>query len=189
MKFAVALAALLACPLAFAQKAVTWTVDTTHASVVFKVNHMGFSDVYGYVSGLEGTITIDEAKPEKATFDLKIPAANIFTGTQKRDDHLKGPDFFNVKQFPMITLKSKSVKKNGEKYDITADLTLHGVTKPVTFTFNRMKTGKDPFGNNRTGGDTTFKIKRSDFGMTYMSKPGEVGDEVELMVSLEATAK
>lgn len=168
---------------------VTWTVDNTHAFVIFKVSHLGFSHVYGNFPDLEGTITLDEAKPEAASIKLKIPTEKINTFNQKRDEHLRGPDFFNVKQHPEITLKSKSVKKKGENFDVVADLTLQGVTKPVNFTFHRLKTGKDPWGNTRTGGDATFKIKRSDFGLKYMSKPGEIGDEVEITVSLEAVRK
>lgn len=179
-------AALLFSGFASAQ-ATTWTVDSSHASIVFKVNHLGFSNVYGLIPGLEGTIVFDEAKPEKSTFDLKLPVDKIHSGAAKRDEHLMKPDFFNAKQFPTILIKSKSVKKNGNKLDVVADVTMLGVTKPVSFTFNRMKTGKDPWGKDRTGGETAFKIKRTDFGMSYMSKPGEVSDEVELMISLEAT--
>lgn len=173
---------------AFAQ-ATNWAVDPGHASIVFKINHLGFSNVYGMFPNLEGTISLDEKNAEKSSFDLKLAADKIFTGAPKREEHLKSPDFFNVKQFPNITLKSKSVKKNGDKYDVTADLSLHGVTKPVSFTFHRMKTDKDPWGNMRTGGETTLKIKRSDYGMNFMNKPGEVGDEVELTISLEAVKK
>ena len=111
----------------------------------------------------------------------------IGTGDKKRDDHLKGPDFFNVKQFPTITLKSKSVKKAGDKFDVSADLTMHGVTKPVSFTFRPMKTGKDPWNNIRSGGETVLNIKRTDFGMNYMAKPGEVGDDIEIIVNIEGT--
>lgn len=188
MKRLLIASALFISSTAFAQ-AKTWEVDTGHASIVFKINHLGFSNVYGTVNGLEGKIVLDEAKPEKSTFDLKAPADKLTTGNSKRDDHLHGPDFFNVKQFPNIELKSKTVKKSGDKYDVTADLTMHGVTKPVSFTFTRNKTGKDPWGNMRTGGDTSFKIKRTDYGVSFMSKPGEVGDEVELMISLEAVQK
>lgn len=182
----IALAALFASSFAFAQ-AKNWEVDSGHASIVFKINHLGFSNVYGTVSGLEGKIVLDEAKPEKSSFDLKAPASNVHTNNVKRDEHLQSPDFFNVKQFANIELKSKSVKKVGENYDVTADLTMHGVTKPVSFVFHRMKTGKDPWGNTRTGGETAFKIKRSDFGMNFMA--GAIGDEVDMMVSLEAVQK
>lgn len=167
-----------------------YQVDPSHASVVFKVSHMDFSNVYGLIGGAEGKITVDEKAPEKSTFEVTVKPDTLTTLDKKRDEHLRGPDFFNVKQFPTITLKSKSIKKNGaDKLDVTADLTLRGITKPITFTFKRMKTGKDPWGNSRMGGETVFKFKRTDFGMNYMSKPGEVGDEVEMMISLEGMKK
>lgn len=177
---------------AFADKdeAHVWSVDPGHASIIFKINHLGFSDVYGMFSGLEGDIKLNDAKPEKSSFELKLPADKLNTGSQKRDDHVRGPDFFNTKQFSTITLKSKTVKKTGEnKYDISADLTLHGKTNPVNFTFHRNKTGKDPWGGTRTGGQASFKIKRGEYGVNFMNKPGEIGDEVELIVSLEAVQK
>ena len=188
MRILIALVSLFSTQ-AFAQTT-TWSIDPMHASIVFKINHLGFSNVHGLFPNLEGTITLDDKAVEKSSFDLKLPVDKVFTGAPKRDDHLRSPDFFNVKQFPNITLKSKTVKKNGaDKYDVVADLTMHGVTKPVSFTFHRLKTDKDPWGNTRTGGETTLKLKRSEYGMNFMNKPGEVGDDVELTISLEAVKK
>jgi polyisoprenoid-binding protein YceI len=189
MKMLILLASILSFGAHAADNVHTWEVDPNHASVVFKIDHLGFSNVYGMIPGLQGTIVWDETNPAKSTFDFKLDAAKITTMVQKRDDHLHSPDFFNVKQFPTIQLKSKSVKKVGKAYDVTGDLTLHGVTKTVKFVFHRMNTGKDPWGGTRTGGGTTFKIKRSDYKMTFMNKPGEVGDEVEVTVNLEAVQK
>jgi polyisoprenoid-binding protein YceI len=182
--------AILALMLGFSASAQdVYTIDPAHTSIVFKVNHMDFSNVYGMFTEADGKITVDEKAPEKSSFEVTIKADSVFTHQKKRDDHLRSPDFFNVKQFPTITLKSKSVKKSGDKYDVTADLTLHGVTKLVNFTFTRMKTGKDPMGATRTGGEGHLKIKRTDFGMNFMSKPGEVGDEIELMFGVEGVKK
>ncbi|MGZ3724025.1 MAG: YceI family protein, partial [Bdellovibrionales bacterium] len=155
----------------------TYKIDPAHTSIVFKISHLGFSHVYGMIPGAEGKFTIDEAKPEKSSLELTLKADQITTNDKKRDEHLHSPDFFNVKQFPVISFKSKTVKKSGKNFEIAGDLTMHGVTKPVTFTFNQLATGKDPWGNVRTGGDATFKVKRSDFGMTFMNEPGKVGDE------------
>ncbi|MBX3022744.1 MAG: polyisoprenoid-binding protein [Bdellovibrionales bacterium] len=189
MKRLLLAATLLLSGAAYAQNT-PWVIDSAHASVVFKVSHMGFSNIYGMFSGIEGTIVWDEKKPEATSFELKIPTASVNTGVAKRDDHLRNTDFFNAKQFPHILVKSKSVKKNGANLDVVADVTMLGVTKPVNFTFHVMKTGKDfaPGSNKmRTGGEATFKIKRSDFGMKYMvTKPGEPGDELEVIVNLEA---
>ncbi len=188
MKFLVILA--LMAPMAFAQGkdpgVQTFKIDPSHTSIVFKVDHMGFSNVYGMFDGGEGSFTINEAKPDQSAFEITVKADTLNTYEKKRDEHLKGPDFFNVKQYPNIVLKSKSVKKtSANEYLINGDLTLHGVTKPVTFTFKHNKTGLDPWGKMRSGGDTSFTLKRSDYGMTFMSKPGEVGNEVTLMVAVE----
>ncbi len=172
-------------PIAWAAP-VNYKLDDTHASIVFKASHLGFSNVYGMFRKAEGKWTWDAEKPENSNFEIKVKADSLDTMNAKRDEHLKNNDFFNVKQFPDIVLKSKSIKKAGkDKFNITADLTMHGVTKPITFTFNHMKTGKDPWGNDRSGGEGVLKVKRTDFGMTYMAKPGEISDEIEVIVSIE----
>lgn len=164
----------------------TYKLDDTHASIVFKVNHLGFSDVYGMFGAAEGTINWDEANPSKSSFEVTVKSDSLTTMNKKRDDHLKGPDFFNVKQFPTIVLKSKSIKKSGpKKFEVAGDLTLHGVTKPVKFTLVQHNTGKDPWGNMRTGASAELSVNRTEYGMNYMSKPGEIGDKVDLMISVE----
>lgn len=167
---------------------VNYELDTGHTAIVFKASHLGYSNVYGMFQASEGKITWDDAKPEASSFDITVKTDSVNSLNSKRDDHLKNNDFFNAKQFPTITLKSKSIKKAGkDKFDVTADLNMHGVTKPITFKFTHMKTGKDPWGKDRTGGEALLKVKRTDFGMTYMAKPGEISDEIEIIVSLEAT--
>jgi len=163
-----------------------YAIDPSHTSVVFKITHLGFSPVYGQFAKSQGSFTIDEAKPEKSAFDVTVFTDSVNTHEAKRDKHLRSPDFFNSKQNPKITLKSKSVKKTGEDtYDITADLTLNGVTKPVSFAFKRFRTGQDPYGKVRTGGETSFKIKRSEFKMNYMQGENQLSDEVEILIGLE----
>lgn len=163
-----------------------YKIDPAHTSVVFKINHMGFANVYGMFSGVTGTFQVDDAKPENSKIDIKVKADTVLTNEAKRDKHLKSPDFFNVKQNKEIAFKSTSVKKSGDGiYAVTGDLTLNGVTKPVSFDFKRGRTGKDPWGSTKTGGDTSFKVKRSDFGMNFMQGENQLGDEVELMISVE----
>lgn len=178
-----ALAAQLFSATAFA--ADTYKLDPVHTSIVFKINHLGFSNVYGVITGAEGKFIIDEAAPEKSSVEISAKTSGLTTFDKKRDEHLAGPDFFNIKQFPTISFKSKTVKKDGNKYAVTGDLTMHGVTKPVSFTFDRFNTGKDPWGKTRTGGETSFTIKRTDFKMAYMAEPGKLGDEVGVTISLE----
>lgn len=163
-----------------------YKIDTVHSAVIFKVSHLGFSNTYGRFTGVEGTFSIDEAKPESLALDLKIKTDSINTDDAKRDQHLKSPDFFNVKANPFITFKSKSTKKVGEIYKIEGQLSLNGVTKPLTLDVKRNRTGKGMQGETRTGGDTTFTIKRSDFNMKYMNGPDQIGDNVDLLISLEA---
>lgn len=164
----------------------TYKVDASHSTVVFKVNHLGFTHVYGQFPKLEGEFKVDGKKGEKDSISVTIDAASVNTHEEKRDKHLKNADFFDVKQFPKITFQSDSVtKKSGNKYEVKGKLSLHGVTKPVSFTFERGRTGKDPWGNTRTGGDAELTIKRSDYGMNYMQGENQVSDEVKLFIAIE----
>lgn len=164
----------------------TYKIDPSHTAVLFKISHLGFSNTFGQFPHTEGTLMINEADPTKSSMDLKIKVDSINTYDAKRDQHLKGPDFFNSKQFPHIAFKSTGIKKTGDsKFEIKGDLTMKGVTKPVTIPFTRFRTGQDPWGKQRTGGEAVFKIKRSDFGINYMLGENQVGDEVELTVSFE----
>jgi polyisoprenoid-binding protein YceI len=174
-----------ALPVAAGAAVEKYKIDPVHTSVVFKINHLGFSHTYGHFPGAEGTFQLDEQKPENTAIDIKIKTESLTTFDAKRDKHLKSPDFFNVKQNPLIAFKSKSVKKTGDTYQITGDLTLNGVAKPVTVDFKRLRTGKDPMGATRTGGDTSLKIKRSDYKMGFMQGENMVGDDVELLISVE----
>lgn len=172
-----------AAPVATAQ---TFKIDPDHTSIVFKINHLGFANVFGMISGTEGQFVIDDAKPANSSFEVTAKPETINTMVKKRDEHLKSPDFFNVKQHPLIKVKSTSVKSAGKnKYSVTADVTLNGVTKPVKFVFNRYRTGKDPWGKTRTGGEAVLKLKRSDYKMTFMTGPDQVGDEVDLFINVE----
>jgi polyisoprenoid-binding protein YceI len=181
----IGLFALLAAPVLAAD---TYEVDPVHSTVVFKVAHLGVSNVHGRFNEVTGTVALDEAKPALSSIDIQIKVESIDTNSAKRDQHLKSPDFFNAKQFPVIAFKSKEVKKVGEKlYDAKGDLTLHGVTREVTIRFRRIGEGKDPWGGYRSGGEATFTIKRSDFGMKFMLEG--VGDEVQISVGLEGIRK
>jgi polyisoprenoid-binding protein YceI len=162
-------------------------VDTVHSSVLFRVKHMNVSYTHGRFNDVSGNFLLDEADPSKSVFDLTIKSESIDTASTKRDNHLKGTDFFNSKQFPTITFKSKSVKKVDSAYDVTGDLTLHGVTKSDTFRLSPTGTGKGMTGGALAGVEASVVIKRSDFGMTYMVGP--VGDEVTVTVALEGNRK
>ncbi len=181
------LASTLALTLAVTASAEEFKVDATHSSVVFRVKHMNTSYAYGRFNALAGTFTIDEADPAESKFDFTIKTDSIDTANAGRDTHLKNADFFNAKQYPNITFKSKSVKSSGTSvYEVEGDLTLHGVTKPITVTIEHTGSGKDRSQKAIAGIESVFTIKRSDFGMKGLIGP--VADEVKVMLSSEGVA-
>lgn len=173
----------LAAPLVV--QAADWAVDTSHTSVVFRIRHAGLSNVYGQFRQFGGKFSYDAAAPEKSTFEFNVQVASIDTNQEKRDEHLRSPDFFSAKEFPTIAFKSTSVKAKGKTLEVTGDLTLHGTTKSVTIPFEVEK-GEFPKGTPRVGATAEFSIKRSDFGMKGMV--GAIGDDVQLYLSLEGVA-
>jgi polyisoprenoid-binding protein YceI len=164
----------------------TYKVDPVHSQIVFQINHLGVSNILGRFNEPGGTFVLDNDDAGKSTFEISVAAKNVDTGFQKRDDHLRSPDFFNVKQFPTISFKSTGVKKLEDgSYELTGDLTLHGETKPITVKLGKIvaKEVGPQMGGTRAGFDTTFTLKRSDYGMSFMQGP--LGDEVTLMINIE----
>jgi polyisoprenoid-binding protein YceI len=192
-KTAVAIAMLIALPvLAHAD---TWQIDPAHSSVEFTVRHMMISNVKGQFEKTTGTITTNGSDPASATIDATIDAASVDTRVEKRDAHLKSPDFLDVAKYPTITFKSTKVEAAGAgKFRVTGDLTLHGVTKPVVLDVETAGPPiRDPMGNTRAGASATTKINRSDFGLKW-NKALEaggvvVGDEVAISIDVEAIKK
>lgn len=171
--------AVAVAPVAAAPAAMAYTVDTGHSSVIFKAKHNQVANFYGRFDDVSGTFALVDG----GAFDISIKADSVHSGNSKRDDHLKSPDFFSAKEFPAMTFKSKSVKAKGaDSFEVMGDLTFRGVTKPLTVTVKNTGTG-EARGKKLAGMETTFTIKRSDFGSTY-GVPG-ISDEVELTVSLE----
>src|SRR5690349_18971272 len=146
------LAAILTTCGTAAMAAETYTVDPVHSSISFMISHAGISNIHGRFNAFSGTITIDEADPAKSTFALEIPIESIDTNNVKRDEHLRAPDYFNAKQFPNMSFKSTKVKAVDGGFDVTGDLTLHGVTKPVSFSLKGGdKVVEFPKGTKRIG--------------------------------------
>jgi polyisoprenoid-binding protein YceI len=167
-----------------AYSAETYKLDPAHTSIVFRVKHLGIAYVFGRFNGPTGAFVLDESAPSKSAVEIQAETKNIDTAVEKRDTHLKSPDFFNAGEYPLVSFKSKSVKKLSETtYEVSGDLTLLGKTRPMTVEVNATGAGKDPWGNFRRGFETSFSIKRSDFGMGFMM--GGVSDEVNLTVSVE----
>lgn len=161
----------------------TYKIDPVHSSVLFSIKHFGVTDFYGDFKEIAGTVTFDSVDPSKSSVELTVPVESIDTRNEKRDQHLKSPDFFNAKQFPTVTFKSNKIEGTGDVYKITGDLTIHGVTKPITAEFKKGAEGKGQKGEVRGGGETRFTIKRSDFDMKFMMGP--LGDDVNIVLSLE----
>ena len=166
-----------------AQGADTYKVDAGHTGVVFHVTHMNVANFYGRFNETEGKITYDANNLPGSSIEFQIKAESVDTNSAKRDKHLKGPDFFNVKQFPFIKFRSKSVKAKGSDMEVSGEMTMLGVTRPMTVLIKKIGEGKDPWGGYRIGFETRFSFLRSDFGMKYNLKG--LGDEVKAVVSIE----
>ena len=162
--------------------AAEYSIDPTHSFVIFEVGHLGIGKAHGMFRETTGSFD-----PEAGKLDVEIAAKSVFSANKKRDDHLKGPDFFNVKQFPKITFKATKIAKKGEAYAITGNLTMKGKTKPVTFEMMKVGEGKDPWGKYRAGFSGTMTINRLDFGVDYM--PGGLSNDVKLTISVEGIKK
>jgi len=177
-------------PAAYTQSAAkSYTVDGVHSGVVFRIMHAGAAPFYGMFTGLSGDLVVDMDNPEATRLNMAIDTSKVATGNDNRDDHLRSADFFNARQFPTATFTSTSVKAAGDgaadgAMQVTGDLTLLGVTKPVTATMT--PTGEGQFRNStRAGFETKLTFKRSDFGMTAYIDQGTLGDEIELIVFIE----
>ena len=163
----------------------TYTIDPKHTLPSFEINHLGFSTQRGRFNATSGKITLDrEAK--RGTVLVTIETASVDTGVAKLEEHLRGEDFFNVAKFPAMTFKSSTLKFSGDvPVAAEGELTLLGVTKPVTLAITAFKCGQHPIAKKEAcGADATTTIRRSDFGMSY-ALPA-VGDEVKLVINVEA---
>ncbi len=181
---ALVLAAAVGAPLIAAD---TFEVDQIHSSALFKVNHLGASNFWGRFNDVSGAVTWDGADAAKSSVKITVKADSVDTNQKDRDAHLKGPDFFNTKQFPEFSFVSKSVTKVDDKtFTVAGDLTLAGTTKPLTVTVNKVGEAEVPKFGHRLGLETSFTVKRSDFGIKGV--PG-VGDDVTVIFSLEGVKK
>lgn len=166
-----------------------WKIDADHSSANFTVKHLMVSNVTGTIQGIKGTINLDEKKPTASTVDVTLDVATIDTRNKKRDEHLKSPDFLDAKKYPTIRFVSKKIAKAGKFWNVTGDLTIHGVTKPTTLKATVTDAVQSPFGTTVRGVEATTTIKRSAYGMTWnktLEKGGLlVGDDVNIELHLE----
>jgi len=165
-------------------KAGTYTVDPVHTSVVFKIKHLNTSNFYGRFDKTKGSFTLGDT----GSFEFTVETDSVDTNQSKRDSDIKGPDLLGAKEFSEIKFVGKNFKKSGDGWSGTGDLTFRGVTKPLAVEIHQTGAGKSPMGNKEIAGiETTFTIKRSDFGSKAMA--GMLGDEVTLWVASEGGLK
>ena len=173
----------------------TWDIDASHSTVGFSVRHLGVSDVHGAFGTITGTVVYDPDNVQASTVTASVGADSVNTREPKRDGHLKSPDFFDVAKFPTMTFKSKKVVKTATGVAIAGDLTIHGVTKEVTFDVKGPTPPvKDPFvGKLHSGAVAEAKINRKDFGLTWnkaLESGGVlVGEDVYIRLDIELVAK
>ena len=178
-------------PMADAQN---WEIDPRHTSAQFSVRHMVISNVRGEFLKVNGKATYDPKDLKGATLEATIDVNSITTRDEKRDSHLKSPDFFEAAKFPTITFKSRVFNKTSEGLKIVGDLTMHGVTKSVTLAMDGPSEEiKDALGKLRIGASATLKLNRKDFGINYnkMLETGGVivGDEVTITLDVQLVKK
>jgi polyisoprenoid-binding protein YceI len=168
--------------------ATSWLIDPNHSSVGFTIRHF-FSKVPGAFDKFSGTLEFDPADPAAAKVKVDIDPASIDTKTPKRDDHLRSSDFFDVAKFPTMTFESTKVTKGeGNAFSVEGNLTMHGVTKPVTLAVNFLGSGP-ALGGQRAGFEATTKIDRKEFGIVWnkvVDTGTMLGDDVDISIGIEA---
>jgi polyisoprenoid-binding protein YceI len=168
-----------------------WKVDPVHSSLAFWAHHMSAGYTMGsFIVTDDSKITTDASDPAKTTFDITASTDSLDTRNEQRNKDLKGPDWFDAKQFTTLSFKSTSVKSGGDNaLEVTGDLTIHGVTKSITVTIKNTGTGKGMKGETHVGYMAEFTVNRADFGINAKAPESMVGNDVRIMVALEAVAQ
>jgi polyisoprenoid-binding protein YceI len=165
----------------------TYVIDPVHSSVAFSIRHF-VSKVPGSFTKFEGTIFVDRDNLENSRVEAKIDPASVNTAEAKRDTHLRSPDFFDTAKFPTITFKSKTWKKTGDDtFDVTGDVTIHGVTKSVVLKVKPLGFGPGMPGTMLSGWEATTTLRRGDFGINGYE--GMLGQDVAVTINIEAAKK
>ena len=169
----------------------TWQIDPGHSEVGFAVKHLMISSVRGRFSGVKGTIVLDGEDVSRSSVEVEIDASTIDTREEKRDGHLRSPDFFDVEKHPTITFRSRRIEPIGDdRFRVTGDLTIRGVTREVVLEAVEEGRGGDPWGGERVGFSATGKIDRREFGLTWNQalETGGVLVSNDIKLSIEAEA-
>ncbi len=173
-----------------AAESARYAVDPDHSIIEFQVKHMVISKTTGRFTDFTGFVDLDAEAGQVKAIEATIKAASLNTNHDKRDAHLRGPDFFDVDKYPALLYKMKNLKKMGDEYTAFGDLTLHGVTQEVTLVGTMNGVTKDPWGNVRAGFTGKGKLNRKDFGMNWNKALDSggliVGDEVDIRLEIEA---
>ena len=169
-----------------------WAIDTAHSSIDFSIRHMMIANVKGTFQNFSATVEADVTDLTSANIEFTVELSSIDTRNKDRDGHLLSADFFDVEKYPSMTFHSTDIQKADEgEYNVTGELSLHGFTKPETFTVTFEGQGKDPWGNEKVGFSAKGSINRADFGLTWNSalETGGVlvGDKVKVNLQIEAS--
>jgi polyisoprenoid-binding protein YceI len=169
----------------------TWTIDPSHTQIEFSVRHMGLSTVRGRFGRFEGTVATDD-RGAPASVSVDIETASIDTSSKDRDAHLRSPDFFDAEAHPTISFRSRDVRSlGGDRYEVTGDLTMHGVTRPIALEAEVGAPVRDPWGLQRRAAVVGGKILRKEFGLAWnqVLEAGAllVGEEVKLSFDVQVT--
>ncbi|WP_028393572.1 YceI family protein [Bacillus cihuensis] len=168
-----------------------WAIDVSHSEVAFSVKHMMISKVKGSFNQFDAAIEADPADLTTANITFTVDVASVDTRSEDRDNHLRSADFFDVETYPTLTVTSKKITKTGDnEYELTGDVSLHGVTREETFQVTFEGEAKDPWGNDKAGFSGSGKVKRSDYGLTWNTalETGGVlvGDQITLNFDIQA---
>ena len=187
MKKTVLAAALVAAPFAAYAEPEAYVLDASHSQILFSYDHLGYSTTWGMFSGFEGEIAFDQADPANSSVTVSFPVRSMFTGWDARCNHFMADDFFGAGEDDMVTFTSTAIEVTGDgTANITGDLTLNEVTKPVTLAATLNQVGDHPMANQPWAGfDATTTILRSDFNVGNFAPC--VSDEVEIQISIEAS--
>ncbi len=166
-----------------------WTVDPTHSEVHFKIKHLVISTVTGTFKSFEGGLETENDEFNEANIEFSLDVSSIDTNQEQRDEHLKSADFFDAAQFPKISFKSTSFEKDGDEYELTGNLTVRDITKPVKLSVEYGGTATDFYGNEKAGFEVSGKISRKEFGLTWdgITEAGAIvlGDDIKLNINLQ----
>jgi polyisoprenoid-binding protein YceI len=162
-----------------------YIVDATHSAALFQVRHFGISFISGRFTDISGTIGVDRENLENSSVEIVIRTASVNTDHEERDKHLRNPDFFDVEKYPTMRFKSSDIKKITDTVgEVTGSFTLHGVTQTITTSVTFLGEFDVPWGQHRAGFETSFTIKRSDYGMDKLIGPA--GDTIQVTLFVEA---